>query len=151
MQATVDSPLGKITLTEQDGALIALCFTPDAPDRMPETPLLSLAAAQLTEYFSGARHSFDLPLHPQGTAFQQQVWSALRDIPYGQTLSYAQLAARLHRPRACRAVGGANGKNPLPILIPCHRGIGADGGLGGYSCGIEKKRFLLALEQNAMK
>ena len=146
MRAVIDSPLGRLTLTEEDGALTRLDFTPDAPLTAPETPLLKQAAAELADYFAGKRKEFSLPLSPKGTDFQQRVWTALCQIPYGQTWSYAQLAAAVGNPRACRAVGGANGKNPLPIFIPCHRVIAADGTLGGYSDGLEKKKALLQLE-----
>ena len=118
----------------------------DEPLRPPETPLLIQAERELGEYFSGTRRGFDLPLAPQGTDFQRRVWRALQDIPYGQTRSYAQLAAAVGAPRACRAVGGANGRNPLPILIPCHRVIAADGRLAGFSAGLERKEALLELE-----
>ena len=104
------------------------------------------AARQLLEYFAGARTAFELALAPAGTEFQRSVWSALTGIPFGSTISYAELARRVGRPRAFRAVGGANGANPLPIVVPCHRVIAADGGLGGYSGGLEVKMRLLALE-----
>ena len=146
MRATIVSPLGNLTLTEEDGVLIRLDFWEDASLLPPETAVLKQAERELAEYFSGTRREFDLPLAPRGTDFQRRVWRALRDIPYGQTRSYAQLAAAIGAPRACRAVGGANGKNPLPILIPCHRVIGADGRLAGFSAGLERKEALLALE-----
>ena len=146
MQATIASPLGRLRLTEEGGALTRLDFVEDEPLRPPETPLLIQAERELGEYFSGTRRDFDLPLAPQGTDFQRRVWRALRDIPYGQTRSYAQLAAAAGAPRACRAVGGANGRNPLPILIPCHRVIAADGRLAGFSAGLERKEALLELE-----
>jgi methylated-DNA-[protein]-cysteine S-methyltransferase len=101
---------------------------------------------QFDGYFAGRRRTFDLPLAPRGTRFQQQVWLALRDIPYGETISYAQLAQRLGMPTATRAVGAANGRNPLPIVVPCHRVIGADGSLTGVGGGLPTKRFLLELE-----
>ena len=146
MICCIDSPLGMLTLTEEDGFLISLSFTPNAPAIFPETPLLAEAEKQLHEYFSGSRQSFSLPLQPIGTDFQQQVWQGLLCIPYGEYKSYAQLAQMIGKPGACRAVGGANGKNPLPILIPCHRVIAADGRPGGYSCGLDRKIFLLQLE-----
>ena len=146
MQATIASPLGRLRLTEEGGALTRLDFVEDEPLRPPETPLLIQAERELGEYFSGTRRGFDLPLAPQGTDFQRRVWRALQDIPYGQTRSYAQLAAAVGAPRACRAVGGANGRNPLPILIPCHRVIAADGRLAGFSAGLERKEALLELE-----
>ena len=111
------------------------------------TPVLQEAARQLGEYFDGTRKVFDLPLQPRGTAFQQSVWRALCDIPYGQTRSYARLAEQIGRPKACRAVGMANHKNPIPILIPCHRVVGADGSLTGYAGGLAMKKALLDLER----
>ena len=110
------------------------------------TPLLRRAERELQEYFAGQRRQFDLPLAPQGTPFQQSVWQALRQIPYGQTASYKQIAQAIGHPTACRAVGGANNKNPLPIFIPCHRVIGAGGSLTGYAGGLDLKQGLLALE-----
>ena len=109
--------------------------------------LTDLAAAQLTEYFSGARREFDLPLDPQGTDFQKSVWKALQDIPYGKTKSYKQIAEAIKNPKACRAVGMANNKNPIWIIIPCHRVIGADGSLTGYGGGLGMKEKLLKLEK----
>jgi len=111
-----------------------------------ETPLLRLAAGQLQEYFAGVRREFDLPLAPAGTAFQRSVWAALREIPWGETRSYSEIASAIGHPRACRAVGQANHRNPILILIPCHRVIGRDGSLTGYGAGIGMKRSLLELE-----
>lgn len=141
------SPLGPLSLFEEDGALVSLDFAPLA-GAAQGSALLQRACAQLAEYFAGVRKAFDLPLCPLGTPFQQAAWAQLRQIPYGQTWSYAKQAAAMGRPTATRAVGGANGKNPLPILIPCHRVIAADGSLGGYSSGLKIKRALLALEGN---
>jgi methylated-DNA-[protein]-cysteine S-methyltransferase len=104
------------------------------------------AARQLEEYFAGARRTFDLPLAPRGTPFQQRVWEELRGIPYGQTTSYGELARRIGQPTASRAVGAANGANPIPIIIPCHRAVGSDGSLTGYGGGVERKQRLLAME-----
>src|SRR5262249_46745434 len=101
---------------------------------------------QLTEYFGGGRAEFELPLLPEGTPFQRKVWNALCEIPYGETISYGELARRIGQPTAARAVGLANGSNPLPIVVPCHRVIGADGSLTGFGGGIERKRWLLAHE-----
>jgi methylated-DNA-[protein]-cysteine S-methyltransferase len=112
-----------------------------------EDAILREARRQLDDYFDGRRHVFDLPLAPRGTAFQQRVWMALRDIAYGRTISYAQLAATLGMPPATRAVGAANGRNPLPIVVPCHRVIGADGSLTGFGGGLPTKRYLLGLER----
>ena len=105
------------------------------------------AAAQLSDYFAGRLTSFDLPVTMTGTAFQRLVWSALREIPYGTTVSYGELAARIGRPSAARAVGLANGRNPISIIVPCHRVVGSDGSLTGYGGGLERKRYLLALER----
>src|SRR5690606_14915845 len=147
------SPVGPLLLAASDAGLHAIGFDAqrhplrrDARWREGEHPILRLAARQLDEYFAGARRSFELPLHAVGTAFQRTVWEALATIAYGQTLSYAQLAARVGRPSAVRAVGAANGRNPLPIVLPCHRVIGADGSLTGFGGGLPAKRFLLAHE-----
>ena len=145
---TMQSPIGLLTIEETDGAITALRFGGETVSP-PPTPLLQRAAQQLTEYFAARRRRFDLPLRPQGTAFQQAAWSALCDIPYGQTRTYAQQAAAIGRPKACRAVGMANHCNPLPLFIPCHRVIGAGGKLTGYAGGLAIKRFLLELEQAA--
>ena len=141
---TVESPLGPLTLAEHGGSLAGIAFCDEgACDR---TPLLDEASRQLTEYFAGVRRDFDLPLAPAGTTFQQEVWRALRAIPYGQTRSYKDIAAAVGRPAACRAVGMANNRNPLPIVIPCHRVIGSSGSLTGYAGGLEVKRLLLHIE-----
>lgn len=147
--ALLSSPLGPITLLATDTNLISLQFG-DLGLR-DGTPLLLEAQAQLTAYFSGKLRQFHLPLLTKGTVFQERVWAALLDIPYGNTISYRELAERTGSPRAFRAVGNANGKNPLPILIPCHRVIARDGGLGGYSCGLHRKEALLLLEGVACK
>lgn len=139
------SPVGGLFIVQEGDALIRMDWTGAAPVP-PSTPLLCRAAQQLDAYFSGRLTQFDLPLAPHGTPFQHAVWAQLRRIPYGQTCSYGALAARMGRPGAARAVGMANHCNPLPILIPCHRVIGASGRLTGYAGGLEKKRILLALE-----
>ncbi len=113
----------------------------------PLPPLLQQAVRELGEYFSGRRRSFTLPLAPEGTPFQHRVWEALREIPYGSTCSYGEIAAAIGNPKASRAVGMANNRNPLPVLIPCHRVIGADGRLVGYGGGLDIKKKLLALER----
>ena len=143
---TMQSPIGLLTIEETDGAITALRFGGETVSP-PPTRLLQRAAQQLTEYFAARRRRFDLPLRPQGTAFQQAAWSALCAIPYGQTRTYAQQAAAIGNPKACRAVGMANHCNPLPLFIPCHRVIGAGGKLTGYAGGLAVKRFLLELEQ----
>lgn len=141
---TIETPIGALTLTASADAVTAVRF--GAEGAQDASPLLDAAEAQLREYFAGARRTFDLPLAPHGTAFQQRVWAALRAIPYGETRTYGELAAAIGSPNASRAVGMANHRNPLPILIPCHRVIGADGSLAGYAGGLETKRRLLALE-----
>jgi methylated-DNA-[protein]-cysteine S-methyltransferase len=150
---TIDSPVGPLLLAASDAGLHAIEFSrsrhpvPRGGDwREGDHLLLHEARRQLDEYFAGRRRGFDLPLAPQGTGFQREVWRALATIPYGETVSYAQLAARVGRPKAMRAVGAANGRNPLPIVLPCHRVIGADGSLTGFGGGLDAKRFLLELE-----
>ena len=143
MERTILTPIGAVCLTEKDGALVHLDW---GCGGMDASPLLLEAEKQLAEYFAGSRREFDLPLAPQGTAFQRKVWDALTEIPYGETRSYGEIAARIGNPKACRAVGMANNRNPLSILIPCHRVIGADGSLTGYAGGIPKKLWLLRHE-----
>ena len=145
MEAVVQTHLGNLKIIEEAGALIQLSWVKEAPF-CPSSALLSWAARQLTAYFQGDLRRFDVPMAPRGTAFEQTVWRQLLLIPYGETVSYAQLAAHLGNPNACRAVGQANGRNPLPILIPCHRVIAADGSLGGYAHGLAAKQALLDLE-----
>jgi methylated-DNA-[protein]-cysteine S-methyltransferase len=154
---TVASPVGPLTIVAQDGAIVALYMDaqrhapgPEAfglPGDPAEEPFAA-AAAQLTAYFAGQLTTFDLPLAPAGTDFQRRVWDGLRQIPYGQTVSYGELARRLGSPAASRAVGLANGRNPISIVVPCHRVIGSDGSMTGYGGGLDRKRFLLALEQD---
>lgn len=146
---TIDSPIGPLTIVVDDaGRLTELRFADgDALDRPPAADSRSSAvAAQLGEYFAGKRRAFDIELAMRGTEFQRAVWSALLAIPYGETITYAELARRIGRPSAIRAVGAANGANPVPVIVPCHRVIGADGTLTGYGGGIERKQWLLALE-----
>lgn len=138
------SPFGPISLRATDTHVLSLHFG-DLGLR-DSTPLLSEAEAQLAAYFSGKLRQFRLPLLTKGTDFQQRVWSCLLTIPYGETISYRELAERVGSPRAFRAVGNANGKNPLPVLIPCHRVIASDGSLGGYSYGLDLKQELVRLE-----
>ena len=145
-----DTPLGTMAAGEEDGCItrIYLPNTP-MPRLMPhKTPLLERAQGQILEYFNGQRQVFDLPLSPVGTQFQQTVWKALLDIPSGETESYGELAARIGCPGGARAVGLANRNNPLPILIPCHRVVGAKGALTGYAGGVELKQRLLEHEKN---
>ena len=141
----ISSPVGPITIAERDGAITHVLFG-ECGEAEERTELLSEAERQLNEYFAGARRAFDLPLRPGGTPFQKDVWNALAQIPYGETRSYADIARAVNRPKAFRAVGMANHNNPISIIIPCHRVIGADGSLTGYGGGMDKKRFLLALE-----
>ncbi len=140
------SPIGPLTLTGDGRAVTGLFFGDSAGGRSA-CPLLERAAEELREYFAGSRRRFDLPLSPAGTEFQRLVWGALLTIPYGQTVSYGQLARQIGRPSACRAVGMANHRNPISILIPCHRVVGSGGGLTGYGGGLERKQFLLELEK----
>lgn len=145
---TTDSPLGELTLYEEAGSLVRLEFgSPSGAGIPASTPLLREAAGQLSAYFAGDLRRFDLPLSPSGTVFELAIWRVLMAIPYGETRSYAELAGMAGRRDACRATGTACGRNPLPILIPCHRIVRSDGGEGGYSAGIWRKRFLLELER----
>lgn len=148
----IDSPIGQILLAGDDDGLHYIGF-PEGKGRIEPQPgwvrsdsAFADAARQLSEYFDGRRRSFDLQLSPHGTRFQLAVLRALQEIPYGETRSYAEIAKAVGNPKAVRAVGAANGRNPLPIVIPCHRVIGAKGGLTGFGGGIETKRFLLELE-----
>ncbi|TWP50651.1 methylated-DNA--[protein]-cysteine S-methyltransferase [Lentzea tibetensis] len=153
----IDSPMGPLTLVAEDGALVGLYMTeqrhlpayetfgPRSEESFEEP--FGAVTAQLGEYFAGTRTTFDLPLELNGTPFQQTVWKALLDIPYGETVSYGELAALIGRPTASRAVGLANGKNPISIIVPCHRVVGSTGDLTGYGGGIERKRGLLAHER----
>lgn len=172
MRLVIDSPIGPLRLVAAGGALTAIEFSPfrgtddrgdpgSSLDRLadgqgrsgePEDEAVLLqAAAQLDQYFSGTRTEFDLPLAPRGTEFQQRVWAELQKIGYGETASYGEIAHRLGLTNAAsRAVGTANGRNPIPIVVPCHRVIGADGTLTGYAGGIERKRTLLDLESPAL-
>jgi methylated-DNA-[protein]-cysteine S-methyltransferase len=152
--ATLPSPVGTLTLVASDAGLVAILWENDRPDRValgttrddPDHPVLTAAAAQLGEYFAGTRTRFDLPLDFRGTDFQKAVWAELLAIPFGETRSYGAIAARLGRPGASRAVGAANGRNPISIIAPCHRVIGASGALTGFAGGLEAKAFLLRLE-----
>ena len=148
-QYSYETKLGSVTIVEEDGALLAITTHRTYEGIKQETPLINEAYRQLSEYLLGERKRFDLPLNPQGTVFQQQVWKALCDIPYGETRSYKQIAEAIGNPKAVRAVGMANNRNPLLIVVPCHRVIGANGKLVGYAAGIVKKEFLLKLEGTA--
>lgn len=148
------TPLGPLLAVARGDALVELGFedgtAPPAPapdwTERPADPVLRAAQTQIAEYFAGERREFDLPLRPEGTAFQLQAWETLRRIPYGETLSYGEQAERLGRPGAARAVGAANGRNPIVIVVPCHRVIGSDGALTGFSAGMARKQALLRLE-----
>jgi methylated-DNA-[protein]-cysteine S-methyltransferase len=170
----IETPVGPLRLVAEDGALVAVDFLgempdgpgeaasvrvhrergrprPDAAARDDSDGVLVRATEQLAAYFAGELEEFDLPLAPRGTPFQQQVWSELRRIPYGSTASYGEIAARLGRTgHGARAVGVANGRNPLPVIVPCHRVVGASGAMTGYGGGMERKRLLLHLEGAAL-
>ncbi len=151
---TIASPIGPLGLVATDRGLRAVSWRGDEttvklPDAMrddPSHPVLAQAAAQIAEYWSGERTSFDLPLDLRGTEFQVAAWRALGEIPYGRTRSYGEQAALIGRPKAVRAVGQANGRNPVPIVLPCHRVIGADGSLTGFGGGLDTKTLLLRHE-----
>lgn len=152
---TIESPVGRLTLVASERGLAAVLWPDDDPQRVrlgepaqaPTHPVLVQAARQLAEYFAGQRTEFSLPLDPAGTQFQRAVWNALLTIPYGETRSYGDIARQIGRPAAVRAVGAANGRNPLSIVAPCHRVVGADGTLTGFAGGLATKAFLLALER----
>lgn len=161
--ATTDSPVGTILLTS-DGASLTGLYLDDFekilarvgtaahtdPREEPGLEILAATRQQLGEYFTGTRTEFDLPLAPYGTDFQRTVWEALRRIDYGTTCNYGELAEEINRPTAARAVGAANGRNPISIIVPCHRVIGANGSLTGYAWGEERKRALLDLEASVV-
>jgi methylated-DNA-[protein]-cysteine S-methyltransferase len=150
----MESPVGKLKLVASANALIAVLWERERPNRVklamlqhdPQQPVLIETERQLGEYFAGTRSQFDLPLEPAGTEFQKKVWRALQEIPFGQTRSYLDLAKSIGSAKAVRAVGAANGKNPLSIVVPCHRIVGANGTLTGFAGGLEAKAKLLALE-----
>ncbi|GAB1577280.1 methylated-DNA--[protein]-cysteine S-methyltransferase [Bordetella petrii] len=151
---TVATPVGQLKLVASGAKLAAILWENDRPDRVrlgpmqeePQRPVLLEAERQLGEYFAGTRDRFDLPLEFAGTEFQKQVWSALLTIPYGETRSYSDIAAQIGRAKAVRAVGAANGRNPISIVAPCHRVVGASGELTGFAGGLRAKALLLALE-----
>ena len=157
MWTITDSPVGQLRIVEQEGAITAIEFEPfratgrPLGERRDDHPVLVRAVEQLTAYFARDLKEFDLPLAPRGSVWQQQVWEQLRLIGYGETASYGEVARRLGRSNAAsRAVGLANGQNPIPIVVPCHRVIGSTGTLTGYAGGLERKRLLLDLEQEAL-
>jgi len=153
---TMDSPVGQLKLVARGAKLAAILWENDRPDRVrlgpmhedPQCPVLLQAEQQLAEYFAGRRDRFELPLDFVGTAFQKQVWAALLTIPYGQTRSYRDIAVQIGRDKAVRAVGAANGRNPISIVAPCHRVVGASGDLTGFAGGLRAKALLLALESS---
>lgn len=146
----LDSPVGRLRLVSDGKHLTAIEWEQrqaiDPDDTEKTDPALSACAKQLREYFAGERRSFDLPLSPTGSEFQKNVWAALKAIPYGKLRSYRDIAESLDNPKAVRAVGAANGRNPIPIVVPCHRVIGSDGSLTGFAGGLEAKKVLLELE-----
>ncbi len=148
MEQLIASPVGTLRLCEQDGCITGVYFAKQTqPDTAPcDSLILQQAVQQLNEYFQGERKTFQLPLAPKGTPFQMRVWQALQSIPYGVTWSYKQLAEAAGSPKGYRAAGLANNRNPISIIIPCHRVIGADGSLTGYGGGLEIKALLLELE-----
>lgn len=159
MECTVyiGTPVGKLGITASDRAVTRIFFAhecgagadiKEAPAG-ENTPLLRQAAAELAEYFTGMRRAFSFPLAPVGTPFQQAVWNALRTIPYGESRSYKQIAEQIGNPKACRAVGMANNRNPIAIVVPCHRVVGSSGTLVGYAGGLDTKAYLLRLEKEA--
>jgi methylated-DNA-[protein]-cysteine S-methyltransferase len=149
-----ETPFGRMLLVADDRALRGVHFVEDkyisrigdAWREQPLAPMLARTASQLREYFAGTRTQFDLDLEPDGTPFQRSVWQALLEVPFGVTWTYSALASRVGNPKACRAVGLANSRNPISIIVPCHRVIGADGSLTGYASGVDRKRSLLAFE-----
>lgn len=150
----ISSPVGKLKLVASDGALVAILWEKEKLGRVrldemevsDKHPILIRTENQLKEYFTGKRKVFDLPLAPIGTSFQQMVWNELRQIPFGETRSYGELATKMGSPKASRAVGAANGKNPISIVVPCHRVIGKNGKLTGFAGGLGTKEILLKLE-----
>ncbi len=147
---TYETKIGKITITECDSQLISIDFGESNPkdSNILETPFIKEVQKELEEYFNGTRKTFQLPLALKGTPFQQEVWKALMTIPYGETMTYKQIAEAIGNPKACRAVGMANNRNPIPIIIPCHRVIGSNGALVGYGGGLHIKEMLLEMEDN---
>ena len=148
----LETPVGRLTILTDERAVTAIRFggpceaVAAGADRRSEPAVLRQTVEELTAYFAGTLRCFTVPVAPAGTPFQQQVWAALRQIPYGTTCSYRAIAEAVGRPKACRAVGMANHRNPIPILIPCHRVVGADGQLTGYAGGLSVKQALLRLE-----
>lgn len=149
-RCVISSPVGNLAISEADGCICAIEFT-QAEIQAPGTALLQETARQLNAYFAGTLTEFELPLRMEGTAFRMKCWQTLCTIPYGETISYAEQARRIGNPKAVRAVGGANHRNPISIIVPCHRVIGADGSLTGYGGGVDVKAWLLGHEQKVRK
>lgn len=137
-----DTPIGKMEITASDSAVLAIHFV-DEVRAVNANTITDLAKQQMLEYFSGQRREFDFPMQPQGTDFQKRVWSALTRVEFGKTCSYGDIANKIKNPKAVRAVGSANGKNPMTIVVPCHRIIGSNGSLTGYASGTQRKAWLL--------
>jgi methylated-DNA-[protein]-cysteine S-methyltransferase len=156
-RARIDTPVGPLTLLASDAGLRYVLWRGDSVDPAgdvvddPDHPVLVAVIAQLEEYFAGERQEFDLPLDPQGTPFQLAAWEALRTIRYGETVTYGEQARRLGDARKARAIGAANGRNPISIIVPCHRVIGSDGSLTGFGGGIENKAWLLTHESSVLR
>lgn len=145
-RGTVETPVGPLTIVAGDSGLAAVLFGDEPGASEDSHPVIAATARQVRQYFAGERRAFDLPLELSGTQFQRRAWLALAAVPYGTTRSYGEQARLLGAPGSARAVGAANGRNPLPIVLPCHRLVGADGSLTGYGGGLEIKRALLDLE-----
>lgn len=160
-RCTIESPIGRLILIADDAGLSHILFPSHSlrdlglsVGQVPESPddkILQATATQLAEYFDGTRTEFDLPLHVEGNPFEVDVWFAMRSIPYGGTISYGEQSDIAGHPGAFQAVGAANGRNPLPIVVPCHRVIGSDGSLVGFGGGLDTKRFLLDLESGVQR
>ena len=151
---TIETPIGRLTLVASSTGLREVWFPTEDADphgtEDPSHPMLVAAAGQLGEYFAGTRQEFDIPLDPQGTPFQLAAWRGLTTIPFGETVSYGEQAARIGLPGKARAIGAANGRNPLPIVVPCHRVVGSDGSLVGFGGGLETKAWLLHHERQVL-
>ncbi|MDR1983890.1 MAG: methylated-DNA--[protein]-cysteine S-methyltransferase [Prevotellaceae bacterium] len=145
-----NTKIGDILIVEDNENIVEIVFAKkETIGNKKETDTIKKAAKQLKEYFDGKRKTFDFPIKPQGTEFQKQVWAALQNIPYGELCSYKQIAEKIGNPKAVRAVGMANNKNPLPVVVPCHRVIGSNGKLTGYAYGLDMKEYLINLEKNS--
>lgn len=148
--AVIRTQIGNIEIEEKEGNIVKIGFTEEAnpaDEKNVTSPILREAIQQLQEYFAGQRKEFDLPIKMQGTEFQKKVWQALQEIPYGEVSSYGKLAEKIGNAKACRAVGMANHRNPIAIVVPCHRVIGSNGKLVGYAGGLDKKEWLLEMEK----